>query len=68
MAHFAHYVKRDIVEVDYQSPDARWFAGHQPADQGFVAPTYHVTRATTGPVTRVAQGDTIWLFSQLATP
>jgi hypothetical protein len=68
MADFAHYVKREIVEVDYQSPDAAWFAEHHPDDQGFVTPTYHVTRAKTGPATRVSKGDTLWLFSQLRAP
>lgn len=68
MAHFAHYVKREVVEVDYQSPDDPWFAEHQPDDQGFATPAYHVSQAVRGPATRVTQGDTIWLFSQLRTP
>jgi hypothetical protein len=68
MAHFAHYVKRDVLLVDYQSPEPPWFAEHQPEDQGFVAPSYHVTRTTTGPAARVSKGDTLWLLSQMRTP
>ncbi len=65
---FAHFVKREVVEVDYRKPDSAWFAEHQPEDQGLDAPRYHVTRAKVGPVTRVAKGDTVWLFSQLRSP
>ncbi len=38
-SHFLHYVLREIVEVDYSSPDAHWFKEHQPDDQGFDATT-----------------------------
>jgi len=69
MNHFAHYVKREvIIKVNYLSPNDPWYAEHQPDDQGFEVPTYHVTRSTMGPATRVRAGDTIWLLSQLRTP
>ena len=69
MAHFAHYVKREVVELDYASEDDPWFKENQPDDQGFEAPAYHVTRSTNGPVTRrYPKGDTLWIFSQLKTP
>lgn len=68
MAHFAHYVRRTVVEVNYEDPSDPWFAENQPDNQGFEAPAYHVTRSLTGPAARVSGGDTIWLFSQLTTP
>lgn len=68
MAHFAHYVRRTVVEVNYEDPSDSWFAENQPDNQGFDAPSYHVTRSLTGPAARVSKGDTIWLFSQLTTP
>lgn len=68
MRHFAHYVKRQLVYVNYSSPDDPWFKENQPEDQGFDAPVYHVTRSGTGPSTRVAKGDTLWIFSQLQAP
>jgi hypothetical protein len=64
VAHFAHYVKREIAEPTVQ-PEAPWFADAQPVEQGLQAPAFHVTRAAKGPATRVAPNDTIWLFSQL---
>ncbi|WP_139379445.1 hypothetical protein [Zoogloea sp. LCSB751] len=68
MAHYVHYLPRKVVEPDYADRSAQWFAENQPDDQGFEVPSYHVTRSTSGPATRVAIGDTIWLFSQLVTP
>lgn len=68
MAHYAHYLRREVIEVPYEDALDPWFADNQPDDQGFDAPVYHMTRSTTGPATRVAAGDTIWLFSQLFTP
>lgn len=68
MAHYVHYVRRAVVEVNYENPADPWFADNQPDNQGFDAPSYHVTRCLTGPAARVSKGDTIWLFSQLATP
>jgi hypothetical protein len=68
MAHFAHYVRRTVVEVNYEDPSDPWFAENQPDNQGFDSPAYHVTRSLTGPAARVSEGDTIWLFSQVITP
>jgi len=68
MAHFVHYERRTVVEVNYEEPSDPWFAGNQPDNQGFDVPAYHVTRSLTGPAARVSGGDTIWLFSQLTTP
>ena len=68
MADFAHYMRREVVEVDYEDQAAPWFAENQPDTQGFESPSYHVTRANTGPATRVREGDVLWLFSQLFTP
>ena len=68
MADFAHYVRREIVEVDYADQSAPWFAENQPDTQGFESPSYHVTRSTTGPATRIKAGDVVWLFSQLFAP
>jgi len=68
MAHFVHYVRRTVVEVNYEDPSDPWFAENQQDNQGFDAPSYHVTRSLTGPAARVSKGDTIWLFSKLTTP
>jgi hypothetical protein len=68
MAHFAHYVRRDVVQVNYKDPSDPWFAENQPDDQGFTTPAFHVTRSRRGPAARVATGDTIWLFAQLFSP
>ncbi|MEH6727317.1 MAG: hypothetical protein V7703_14230, partial [Hyphomicrobiales bacterium] len=65
MTHFVHYLKRDVTVVDYTNPNDPWFAENQAEDQGFDAPSYHVTRARNGPASRVDKNDTIWLFSQL---
>lgn len=68
MADFAHYVSRRLAQPNYLDPDDPWFAAHQPDGQGFLAPAFHVTRQRGYPADRVRCGDTIWLFSQLATP
>jgi hypothetical protein len=68
MAHYVHYLRREVVAPNYEDKSDLWFAENQPDDQGFEAPSSHVTSATSGPATRVAAGDTIWLFSQLFTP
>lgn len=68
MTHFAHYLPRYVVEVNYRDASDPWFSQNQPDDQGFAAPTYHVTRSISGPAARVSQGDIIWLFSQLLSP
>lgn len=68
MKHFAHYIKRKVVEVAYCSPDDPWFAENQPDEQGFTCPSYHVTRKRYGPASRIEKGDTIWVFSQLHAP
>src|SRR3954452_22947574 len=68
MADFAHYLRREVIEVNYKDKSDPWFTENQPDTQGFDSPSYHVTRATSGPASRVSAGDVIWLFSQLATP
>lgn len=68
MRHFAHYVRREIVVVDDKDKSWAWFAENQPDFQGFESPSYHMTRSTSGPATRVGKGDVIWLFSQLYSP
>ena len=68
IAHLAHYASRRVVEPNYSSPGDPWFSKNQPEDQGFEAPSYHVTRSTSGPAARVSPGDTLWIFSQLRSP
>lgn len=68
MADFAHYVRRRLAQPDYLDPADPWFAANPPDGQGFDAPAFHVTRQRGYPADRVRRGDTIWLFSQLATP
>jgi len=68
MADFAHYVRREVIEVNYEDASAPWFSRNQPDTQGFESPSYHVTRSTSGPAKRVVTGDVLWLFSQLFTP
>lgn len=68
MAHFVHYLRREVVQVAYDNPSDPWFAENQPDDQGLATPAFHVTRCTQGPAVRVAIGDTIWLFAQLFSP
>ena len=68
MADFAHYMRRDVIQVNYQDPGDPWFSENQPDDQGFASPAYHVTRKSSGPAARVSKGDTIWLFAQLFSP
>jgi len=79
VADYAHYVKRKLVVVNYGNRNAEWFQKHQPDDQGFGAPTYHITKSkskckskskskSTKAAARVKVGDTIWIFSQLRTP
>ena len=68
MADFAHYMRRDIIQTNYQDPCDPWFSENQPEEQGFANPAYHVTRKSNGPAARVSKGDTIWLFAQLFSP
>jgi hypothetical protein len=70
MKNFIHYVKREVVMLNHQDKSDPWFADdkNRPEDQGFDAPSYHVTRARTGTAVRAEEGDTIWLFSQLSSP
>lgn len=68
MNHFVHYLKRRVAVVNYLQPNDPWFVENQAEDQGFDRPSYHVTRAVSGPAARVEKGDTIWLFSQLQSP
>jgi hypothetical protein len=68
VVHFAHYVRRRVVAVDYANHCDPWFAEDQPDEQGIAVPEFHVTRSNTGPAERVAVGDTIWLFAQLSGP
>lgn len=68
MQHFVHYLKRKVSIVKYANADDLWFTENQPENQGFDQPSYHVTRAASGPAARVQSGDIIWLFSQLQSP
>ncbi len=68
MADFVHYVRRRLAQPNYLDPGDPWFAANPPDGQGFLAPAFHVTRQRGYPADRVRRGDTIWLFSQLATP
>ena len=69
MKHFAHYVKRSVVDASQQTDDALpLYVEHQPHDQGFQSPAYHSVAANSGVASRVSKGDTIWLFSQLSSP
>jgi hypothetical protein len=69
MKHFAHYIKRTIVDASKQSGEESLpYVEYQPPDQGFKIPTYHSVAANSGVARRVSAGDTIWLFSQLSSP
>ena len=68
VAHYIHYVARKVAIVSYQNSEAPWFARNQPDNQGFLAPSYHVSRDVQGPATRVCIDDYIWLVSELRTP
>jgi hypothetical protein len=68
VADFAHYLRRDVVQVNYQDPRDPWFSENQPDDQGFTSPAFHVTQRSSGAAARVCVGDTIWLFAQLFSP
>lgn len=65
MANFVHYLKRFVGQPNYLNPNHSWFARNQPDDQGFSAPSFHVTRSINGAAERVEEGDRIWLFSAL---
>jgi len=67
--HFAHYIKRTVVDAGKKSCFRDLpYAELQPEDQGFRSPAYHSVPVNSGVASRVAIGDTIWLFSQLTSP
>lgn len=66
MTHYAHYVRRSVVEIDYADPAAPWFARHPVEDEGFDAPRWHAVGRARGLAAAVQPGDTVWVFSQLA--
>ncbi|MCY1524552.1 hypothetical protein D9M68_594910 [compost metagenome] len=69
MKHFAHYIKRTVVNAGTKSgPRDLPYAELQPEDQGFRSPAYHSVPVNSGVASRVTAGDTIWLFSQLSSP
>lgn len=71
MKHFAHYIKRTVVDaavVSCSSSNELPYAERQPGDQGFRSPAYHSVPTNSGVASRVRDGDTIWLFSQLSSP
>jgi hypothetical protein len=69
LAHFAHYIKRTVVIADKKnSAFALPYVEIQSEDQGFRSPAYHSVPANSGVASRVVVGDTIWLFSQVASP
>lgn len=59
MAHYAHYIRREVIEWsdragdDDSARDDLWFAEDQPDGQAFATPTYHITRSSTGPAERM---------------
>ncbi len=66
--HFIHYNTRVVRMVEPREPDDPWWATDQADFAGLERPEYHTARATQGPATRVAPGDTIWVVAQLHTP
>lgn len=68
MAHYIHYVIRKVAIAPYHNSEAPWFARNQPDNQGFNAPSYHVSRDVSSPGARVCPGDHIWLILELQTP
>lgn len=69
MKHFAHYIKRTVVEASKKGSYRDLpYAELQPEDQGFRSPAYHSVPVNSGVASRVSIGDTIWLFSQLTSP
>lgn len=69
MSHFAHYIKRTVVDSANQNTSCELpYTEDQPKDQGFKFPTYHSVPMNSGVASRVNIGDTIWLFSQLSSP
>lgn len=69
MNHFAHYIKRIVADKYHQKiADDPLYSELQPIDQGFKAPAYHSVPINSGVASRIAIGDTIWVFSQLSSP
>lgn len=75
MTDFAHYVKRTIVDTSLTARGLadgpivdELFAESQEDHRGFTAPEFHSAPTNAGAATRIAIGDTIWLFSQLIGP
>ncbi len=67
MRHFAHYIKREIVDpANAIDSDGLPYVEWQPQDQGFDVPAYHSVALNSGVAARVQVGDKIWLFSQLS--
>ena len=66
--HYVHYVKRK-VRMRYRKDERHYFySQEQQVDEGFEIPKYHVTKQISGPPSRIAIGDIIWLFSVLKSP
>ncbi len=69
MRHYAHYVKRQVVNPDFAvNSNGLQYVEKQPPEQGLAAPVYHSVSLNSGVAARVEVGDTIWLFSQLTSP
>lgn len=66
--HFIHYLTREVKSRFPKDPNDKFYAQVQGLKDGFERPMYHITRAKTGPATRVKAGDIIWLFSVLKSP
>lgn len=63
--HFICFVRREVWQLPPEASPSPPYAEQQPLDAGFSRPEYHSTRATSWPVTEVAEGDTVWLVAQL---
>lgn len=66
--HHVHFVSRRVALRPSRSVNAQRFASVQKYRTGFAQPEFHITKASSGPATRVEPGDTIWIFGQLHSP
>ncbi|WP_237931666.1 hypothetical protein [Buttiauxella sp. S19-1] len=69
MNHFIHYIRRNILlqkNDDIVAPP--FYAARKKTPESIYYPTYHITRSTQGPASRIKPGDVIWIVAQLYSP
>jgi hypothetical protein len=65
---FIHYLIREITSRIPKEINHPFYADIQNLADGFERPLFHITRRSTGPVTKIEKGSIIWLFSTLKSP